>query len=279
MSVTPRAGKRAATPTAATPTPAAKSAKRSIASFDDRVEAIAKPIDGKMVGRAQRWSLGAAVRHVASADGGRLAQVVGRCGAPDVYDGDEQRSKTTFCALCRIVCGQQLAGSAVKAIWAKFVAALGDDASAVTPSAVLACDLETLRAQAGLSRAKANAISALATHYENGELSDAALCDPALSEAQLSAKLTAVSGIGPWSVNMFSMFFLQRPDVFPTGDLGVRNGVASAFCLRGSGKKGGLDEKKDRERLLAAFAPYEPFRSVASWYMWRVVETPSFLED
>ena len=75
------------------------------------------------------------------------------------------------------------------------------------------------------------------------------------------------------------MFSLHRPDCFPTGDLGVRNGLARAFGVRGSGKNGALDEKKDKEKLLAAFEPYKPYRSIASWYMWRVVDTPSFMDD
>ena len=64
---------------------------------------------------------------------------------------------------------------------------------------------------------------------------------------------------------MYGMFGLQLPDLFPTGDLGVRNGIARAFALRGSGKNGALDEKKDALKLEAAFAPYRPYRSVASW--------------
>ena len=78
---------------------------------------------------------------------------------------------------------------------------------------------------------------------------------------------------------MYQMFELHLPDVFPSGDLGVRNGMQIAFGLRGSGKNGSLDEKKDLEKLLAAMEPYRPYRSLVAWYMWRLVETPSFMED
>ena len=88
-----------------------------------------------------------------------------------------------------------------------------------------------MRAGAGLSKAKARAIADLAAHYSRGDLSDAILLDPSLSTDDLSAKLLAVKGVGPWSANMYQMFSLHLPDVFPTGDLGVRNGIAAAFKL------------------------------------------------
>ena len=109
-------------------------------------------------------------------------------------------------------------------------------------------------------------------------VSDAVLLDPSLSAAELYAKLTAVKGIGPWSAHMYQMFGLLQPDIFPTGDLGVRNGIKEAFGLRGAGKNGALDEKRDKEKLEAAMAPFAPYRSLAAWYMWRCADTPSFLE-
>jgi len=229
------------------------------------------------VGRVEPFQLGDAVRHVAKADGGRLERLVVQAGAPPFYY--EPHEGSTFRSLCRIIVGQQLAGSAVKAIWLKFIAALGGDVAAVTPEHVLQQNLLELQAKVGLSGAKARTIADLAAHYVRGDLSDAVLLSPSLSGAARAAKLQAVKGIGPWSVNMFSMFVLQLPDTFPTGDLGVRNGIGKAFGLRGSGKGGALDEKKDAAKLQAAFAPYSPYRSVASWYMWRVCETPSFMEE
>jgi 3-methyladenine DNA glycosylase/8-oxoguanine DNA glycosylase len=75
-------------------------------------------------------------------------------------------------------------------------------------------------------------------HPIPGKLSDAILLDPALLAEELSTRLLAVKGIGPWSANMYQMFSLQIPDVFPVGDLGIRTGVAKAFGLKGSGKNG-----------------------------------------
>jgi DNA-3-methyladenine glycosylase II len=75
------------------------------------------------------------------------------------------------------------------------------------------------------------------------------------------------------------MFHLLQPNIFPIGDLGVRGGAQRAFKLAGSGKKGAMDASKDRELLANTFAPFAPYRSIASWYMWRVYDTPSFLDD
>ena len=241
------------------------------------LQKLLRELEGQpAVGLVEPFNLCDAVRHVAMANGGALERLVAECGAPRFYL--EPQKSTTFRSLCRIIVGQQLAGSAVRAIWLKFIAALGDDVAAVTPEAVLAQDMGELQAKAGLSGAKTRAIGDLALHYARGELSDAMLLSPSLSAVARAAKLQAVKGIGPWSVNMFSMFVLQLPDTFPIGDLGVRNGIGKAFNLRGSGRGGTLDEKKDADKLQAAFAPYAPYRSVASWYMWRVLESPSFME-
>ena len=265
-----------------TETPAAK--KRRAQGADDVLdprceELIASLASMPPVGRAQRFRLSDAVRHIAVADGRRLEKVVINCGAPTLYSNVEDTEDVdTFRSLCRIVVGQQLAGAAAKTIWARFLTSLGGDASLITPEAVLASDMEALRSSAGLSNAKARSIFDLAAHYERGDLSDAVLLDPSLSAAELYAKLTAVKGIGPWSAHMYQMFGLLQPDIFPTGDLGVRNGIKEAFGLRGAGKNGALDEKRDKEKLEAAMAPFAPYRSLAAWYMWRCADTPSFLE-
>jgi DNA-3-methyladenine glycosylase II len=264
------------------------------------------------------FDLATALRHVAEADGGCLAPIVAEFGVPSYFDEQAEEAGAdprmapvnTFHSLCRIVVGQQLAGAAVRSIWARFVQTLGGELSAITPELVLAQDLEEMRASAGLSGAKARAIVDLAQHYATGKLSDGALLDPTLSTDELAAKLLAVKGIGPWSANMYQLFSLHMPDVFPIGDLGVRNGMAIAFGLRGSGKNGAAsavpacsslaaekakpcrsspllhtgalasvvcagspDEKKDGPRLHAAMEPYRPYRSVVSWYMWKVVNT------
>ena len=75
---------------------------------------------------------------------------------------------------------------------------------------------------------------------------------------------------------MFLLFHAQRPDVLPLGDFGVRKGTGRAFAMRGAGKGGVLDEKRDRDALLAAHAPYAPFRSLSAYYMWRAADTEAY---
>jgi DNA-3-methyladenine glycosylase II len=121
--------------------------------------------------------------------------------------------------------------------------------------------LERLRA-CGLSAAKAAALRDLAAHVADRRLRPAALWN--LPDEAVAEALLPVRGIGPWSVDMFLMFALCRLDVLPVGDLGVRKGMQQHFRLRS------LPEP-DRMRQLAR--PWEPFRSVGAWYMWRVLES------
>ena len=74
------------------------------------------------------------------------------------------------------------------------------------------------------------------------------------------------------------MFTLHRPDLLPLGDLGVRNGIAKVFDLKGHGRNGALDEKKDAKLMQAHFAQFKPYRTIASWYMWRALETEPYDE-
>jgi DNA-3-methyladenine glycosylase II len=101
----------------------------------------------------------------------------------------------------------------------------------------------------------------LALHVADGELDFREL--PHLDDAAVQAHLTAVKGIGEWSAHMFLMFHLGRPDVLPVGDLGVRNGMRYVYSL---------PEAPTPAEAKAIGAPWAPFRSVGSWYMWRAAE-------
>jgi DNA-3-methyladenine glycosylase II len=87
---------------------------------------------------------------------------------------------------------------------------------------------------------------------------------PGATDEEVAALLLPVRGIGPWSVDMFLMFALARPDVLPVGDLGVRKGMVRHFRLR---------KLPEPDRMQQLAAPWRPFRSVGSWYMWRLLET------
>ena len=168
-----------------------------------------------------------------------------------------RRSEDPYQALLRTILFQQLAGAAANAIQRRFHALYGDQPPA--PPQLLATTDEDLRA-AGISRQKTGYMRDLALHASDGSFDFAALAS--LPDQEVIDRLVAVKGIGEWSAHMFLIFQLGRPDVLPTGDLGVRNGMKIAY---------GLAETPTPRRALEIGAPWAPFRSVGSWYMWRAV--------
>jgi DNA-3-methyladenine glycosylase II len=134
-----------------------------------------------------------------------------------------------------------------------------------------------LRKPAGLSNAKARSIVALSEAFERGELSEEFLTDTSNDEDDIVRDaLLKIKGIGPWSCDMFLMFYLEKPNVIPIGDLGVRKGMQRFCSLRGSAKGGSLCQKKDLDVMLQAAQPYHPYQSIFSYYMWKVADTPDF---
>ncbi|KAL6234215.1 hypothetical protein BDW75DRAFT_241319 [Aspergillus navahoensis] len=195
-----------------------------------------------------------------------------------------------FRSLVGTIIGQQVSGAAARSIREKFVALLwglnhtcdGDDGVQrveegenegyfPTPEEIVRVDIPTLRT-AGLSQRKAEYIHGLAEKFASGELSARMLLNA--SDEELLEKLTAVRGLGRWSVEMFACFTLKRTDVFSTGDLGVQRGCAAFLGkdvskLKAKGGKFKYMSEKDMLELAAKFAPY---RSLFMWYMWRVEE-------
>ena len=219
----------------------------------------------------------AGLAHVAKADGGRLKAIIDEHGPPGYLEEDVKEDSACG-ALCRIVVGQQLAGAAAASIWRRTLGELcprGFDRAELLSRAEGDDGFdEDTRSSCGLSRAKARAIVAVCRAFAAGDLSDAFLRDAPVAE--LRERLCAVKGVGPWSCDMYLIFDLKKPDVLPLGDLGVRNGAQRFFGVSGQGKNGSLDAKKDRVKLEALFAPYAPYRSLASYYMWRVADTKAF---
>lgn len=162
-----------------------------------------------------------------------------------------------FLSLARSIAYQQLAGKAAATIWSRVHEALGD----VTPERVLAADVATLRS-AGLSAAKTAALLDLAAAVTDGRLDLQSVARR--PDDAVIADVIQVRGIGPWTAQMFLLFQLRRPDVWPTTDLGVRRGFAVLYGLRGDPSPEELEEAGER---------YRPWRSVAAWYMWRAVDT------
>lgn len=165
-----------------------------------------------------------------------------------------------YAALCESIVYQQLHAKAAGTIWGRLVAQIGDGALP-TPDRLLDAPDEALRA-AGLSRNKIAALRDLARHAQDGRLPALADCR-ALDDETLIARLSDIRGIGRWTVEMFLIFTLGRPDVLPTGDFGVRKGYAIAYSQ---------PEMPAPRALALAGERWAPHRSLAALYLWRVAD-------
>jgi DNA-3-methyladenine glycosylase II len=162
-----------------------------------------------------------------------------------------------FETLVRSIVYQQLSGLAAGTIYGRLAAKTGEP---ITPDAILKLTSEKMRAL-GLSRQKIEYIRDLARRTRTGEL-DFDSC-PDLTDEAIIEHFTAVKGIGIWTVQMFLIFALRRPNVLPTGDLGVRAAIKKAY---------GLDEMPKPTEVERLGEAWRPYCSVASWYLWRSLE-------
>ena len=167
-------------------------------------------------------------------------------------------AESAFAALVRSITFQQLAGRAAAAIHGRFVANFADG---VTAPAVLALPETAFRA-AGLSAAKSASIRDLATKVADGTVPLDRIEE--CSDEEIVEQLSLVRGIGRWTAEMFLIFQLRRPDVWPVQDLGVRKGYGLAHRMA---------VPPTPKELLALGDAYRPFRTVAAWYCWRAAET------
>lgn len=163
-------------------------------------------------------------------------------------------SSAEFCSLAEAILYQQLNGKAAATIYQRFTALAGDPP---TPEGILKLTDEQLRS-VGISKQKSAYLKDLAAKTASGLLDFTTL--PDLSDEEVIQHLTQVKGIGVWTAHMFLMFSLRRPNVLPTGDYGVQVAVKRHY------RKRKLPKPKDMEKIARA---WEPYRSVACWYMWR----------
>ncbi len=170
------------------------------------------------------------------------------------------RSVSPYQALVRAVAHQQLNGTAAETILGRFVA-LVPGKRFPQPKDVAALSDEAIRA-AGFSRAKLAAIRDIAARAESGQVPPLRRLAK-LGDEEIVALLTECRGVGRWTVEMFLMFTLARPDVLPVDDFGVRNGCRIAY---------GLPDLPKPKELAALGERWRPYRTTASWYLWRAVD-------
>jgi DNA-3-methyladenine glycosylase II len=161
-----------------------------------------------------------------------------------------------FMTLARAIVGQQISVKAAQSVWDRFAACVGE----VSPQNVLKKQRPVLRA-CGLSDRKTEYIADLAQHFADGRIHVHRW--PEMSDEEIIAELVEVRGIGRWTAEMFLIFNLLRPDVFPLDDLGLQKGVRLAYF------KG---RKVSVKRMQKLGEGWRPWRSVATWYLWRSLD-------
>lgn len=176
--------------------------------------------------------------------------IVKMCGACQI----EARGRP-YEALLRSILYQQLAGPAAAAIERRFLALFDDRIP--DPRSLAGMSDEALRA-VGISRQKAGYMRSTAEHFASGELSDRRLLRA--SDDEVIDAVTRIKGVGRWTADMLLMFCLGRPDVLPTGDLGIQNAMKLAY---------GLEAAPKPDQMLAIAEAWRPYRSAGSWYLWR----------
>ena len=159
-----------------------------------------------------------------------------------------------FHTLVRAIVGQQISVKAAQTVWDRFVAVCGD----VSPEAIVACSEEQIRS-AGLSRMKASYILGIAREPARCSMETLA----SLSDEEVLKTLTVYRGVGEWTAQMCMIFSLCRPDILSLKDIGLRRGVERHY-------NGG--ERMTDAEIRAVAEPWRPWRSLATWYLWRSLD-------
>ena len=192
-----------------------------------------------------------AVRHLKKSDP-VLRAIIERVGVFRM-DYDEP----AFASLAEAIVYQQLHGKAAATIFKRLTDLAG---LPLTPEGILKLSEEQMRA-VGLSKQKLSYLRDLAAKAQSGEVDFAGL--PELPDAEVIEQLTRIKGIGVWTAHMFLMFALRRPNVLPTGDLGIQMAIRKHY------RKRKLPKPAQMERIAKC---WEPYRSVACWYLWRSMD-------
>jgi len=170
----------------------------------------------------------------------------------------KKKSLKYFDDLAQAIVGQQLSGKAADTICGRVLAATEKSPTLLSPEKILETSDEVLRA-AGLSWAKVKYLKNLSENVAGGDLNLETLNER--GDEEVISELTKIKGIGRWTAEMFLMFSLARPDVFPLDDLGIRKAMEKLF-----------GKKLTRDEMLKLSQSWKPYRTVASWYLWRSLE-------
>lgn len=195
-----------------------------------------------------------AIRHLKK--DARLSALIKKYPKPEFDRG--QKGLTPFHALIRAIIFQQLSGKAARTILNRFLEMYGgkfptpDELSRATPA--------RLR-RAGISAQKAGYLKDLALKFLDGTINPRGFST--MSDREIYEHVVLVKGIGPWTTDMFLMFTLGRPDILPTGDLGIQKALRKLFALHS------LPSPRKMERLAE---PWRPYRTVACWYLWQSLD-------
>jgi len=192
-----------------------------------------------------------------------LSPLIAEYGLPQL------ERQSVFPSLMKAIVSQQLSGKAAKAITQRLQVLLQDTVTPVETARRILDLEETQLRQSGLSKRKSEYLKGLAQLFVEGTLQDEKLAS--LSDDQLMSRLLAVRGVGEWTVHMLMIFALQREDVLPSGDLGVRKGAEKYF-----GWSSGQQRKWKKAEWEAHFDKYRPYRTYVSWLLWKV-NSPQFV--
>jgi len=175
---------------------------------------------------------------------------------PQFGDACLQSRGDPFVTLARSIVGQQISVKAAQAVWDRFAKL----SRRLTPGQVLKMKVDDMRA-AGLSARKVEYLVDLALHFDSGALQVSHW--PAMDDEAIIAELVSIRGIGRWTAEMFLIFHLMRPNVLPLDDIGLINGISQNYF------SGESVSRSDAREVAAA---WQPFCSVATWYIWRSMD-------
>ncbi|MFY9225720.1 MAG: DNA-3-methyladenine glycosylase [Blastocatellia bacterium] len=183
-----------------------------------------------------------------------IAKLINRYGSCTLASHNDY-----FWALCEAIISQQLSAKAAETIAKRFLALYPKEEIDFNPSTILATPLEKITS-VGISRSKASYIKDLAEKFDQVFLTQD--FSP-LDDEEIISKITIIKGIGRWTAEMFLIFSLNRLDVLPTGDLGIKRATQQLY---------GLADLPNPKQLSEIASCWKPYRSIASWYLWRSID-------